>query len=187
MSEYRNAEYYPDPTAYKALKNIEETEIKRGDVYMMYKNPDKSGEKFPVVIVSNDKINSKSGFIVYVCANENVDSTYDTNIPVSRGNVRGCAVCSKVCTTGKDKLAELVGTLGSSEMREIEKAILVSLGITVPETVTPPPVTKATPPPKPTVIFKDDPEKDAKIIRLEAEKAIFEKLYRELLQSTLAK
>lgn len=179
MSEYRNAEYYPDPTAYKALKNIAESEIKRGDVYMMYKSMDKTGEKLPVVIVSNDKINSKSGFIVYVCINENTDSTYETNIPVSRGNVRGCAICSKVCTTGKDKLAELVGTLASSEMREIEKAILVSLGITVPETVTPPP--------KPTVIVKDNPEKDAKIIRLEAEKAIFEKLYKELLQSTLEK
>lgn len=187
MSEYRNAEYYPDPTPYKALKNIEASEIQRGDIYMMYKNMDRTGEKFPVVIVSDNSINSKAGFVMYVCINERADATYDNNIPVSRGKVMGCAVCSKVCTTGKEKLAELVGALADSEMREIEKAMLASLGITAPAEVTPPPVTKATPPPKPTVIVKDDPEKDAKIIRLEAEKAIFEKLYKELLQSTLTK
>ena len=184
MSDYRNSEYYPDPMPYEALKNIEASKIQRGDIYMMYKNIDRNGEKFPVVIVSDNSINRKAGFFMYVCINEKADAAHDNNIPISRGNVKGCAVCSKICTTGKEKLAELVGALAESEMREIEKAMLASLGITETAYVTNP-VTKVTPTTKQTVIVKDDPEKDAKIIRIEAEKAIFEKLYRELLQSTI--
>jgi mRNA-degrading endonuclease toxin of MazEF toxin-antitoxin module len=185
MTDYRNAEYYSDPTPHKALRNIA-GEVKRGDIYMIRKNYESNSEKLPCVIVSSDSINSRAGFIMYVLIYENVDDSYSSNIPISRGNVRGCAVCSKVCTASKDKLAELVGACADFEMREIEGAILESLGMVIHAEAAPP-VTKATPPPKSAVIVKDDPEKDAKIVRLEAEKAILEKLYKELLQSTLAK
>ena len=48
-------------------------------------------------------------------------------------------------------------------------------------------MTRPTPPPQREVVFMDDPEKDAKIIRLETEKALYESLYKELLQKMLAK
>ena len=144
MNDFRNAEHYPDPTPHEALKNIEnENNIRRGDIYEIHKHVnrdtgEKSDEKMLCVIVSNDDINTKSGFVEYVLISDIQFDGYETTVPINRAGIKGCAVCSKISTCGKNKIGDLVSVCFDDELKAIDAALLASLGMSRAAEVAPP-------------------------------------------------
>ena len=111
-------------------------EIRRGDIYNVH-----NGGRFgggvtisgfrPAVIVSNNTGNHFSNCveIVYLTSQEKKPLPTHASIMCK---VPSTALCEQIDTVGKDKLGDYVRTCSDAEMRAIDAALLVSLGLTPP-------------------------------------------------------
>lgn len=129
----RNGEWYSDPTAYEAMKNVlkgakKTMEIYRGDIFFVegYTNHYPKGR--PCVVVSNNIGNHFSNVVEVVWLTTQEKKPLPTHAEVVAGQ-KGTALCECIETIRKDRLTNYMRTCTDAEMQAINKALMVSLGI----------------------------------------------------------
>lgn len=110
-------------------------EVKRGQIYLADLNPivgsEQGGER-PVIVIQNDIGNRYSPTSIVVPVSSRV---YKRDLPVHVALKSEClpkksiALLEQVRTIDKKRLKEYIGRVSKREMREIEKAMYVSLDI----------------------------------------------------------
>lgn len=117
------------------MNNIE---VRRGDIFEVL-----AGGRFnggttisgfrPAVIVSNNTGNHFSNCVEIVYLTSQDKKPLPTHARIMC-RVPSTALCEQVATVGKEKLGAYIRTCNDAEMRAIDAALLVSLGLTAPET-----------------------------------------------------
>lgn len=136
MSLKRNASGCYDSTAYEAIMNVQgggSMDVLRGDIFYVMKNNNVIGKEMeagrPAIIVSNDIGNEKSGVVevVYLTtSNKRMDMPTHINI-IAR--VPSVAICEQIHTVSKDRLGYYMKSCTTSEMKAIDDALKISLGL----------------------------------------------------------
>lgn len=143
---YRNNSGLPDPTAFEAMSNIRRIEkkekekffdadnilkIARGDIFIV-KNQKAYGHEQnnsrPAVIVSNDLNNKYSSTVEVVYLTTKSKKDLPTHVSIV-GRTMSKALCEQITTVDKRRLGDFVRTCTEKEMKEIDKAIAISLGL----------------------------------------------------------
>lgn len=134
----RNESGYYDPTAYMAMMNVRKEgenkmEVYRGDIFYVKSNRKdtvKETTGSPAVVVSNNKGNENSNFveIVYLTADERNLIPTHVNIMCK---VPSVALCERISNVSKDRLEEYIRSCTDDEMRRIDEALMLSLGVEV--------------------------------------------------------
>ena len=182
MKLYRNGEAYYDPTAGEAITNVEgEYEmIFRGDIFETIKPDGTAGT--PCVIVSSNEINENSDIIMAVYLKDSVKKERNTNVTVN-AKTQKIAECGKVYGLHKSKIGEYIKCCNEKEMREIDKALALALGLDGAE----PAAGSETEQADETKSFLFNEEKtEAELknetqIRLETERDLYKSLYEDML------
>lgn len=109
--------------------------VKRGDIYYAdlgeREGSEQSGVR-PVAIVQNDTGNAYSPTVVVVPATTKNKRALSTHVPVKKEDGldgRTIFLAEQVLTVDKSRLRDFAGTLCEHTMKEIGKALKVSLGI----------------------------------------------------------
>lgn len=188
MSIKRNASGCYDPTAYVAIKNVlqeeNEMDVKRGDVVYIKKvgitvGCEQSADR-PAVIVSNDIGNKNSECVEIVYLTTQKKKYMPTHVEVV-ARVKSTAVCEQIYTVSKDRIKEYIRSCTDAEMRDIDKALAVSIGLNIePVKVENAPVENVEPAPVVSSIDED-------AIKIKAERDIYKKLYEDMLDRMVGK
>lgn len=132
----RNGSGYYDPTAFEAMKNFEgedeKMEIYRGDIFFVENtfktmgNEQRPGR--PALVVSNDTGNhfSNNVSVVFLTTKEKTDLPTHCDILCRE---KSTALCEGVVTISKSKLSEFIRTATAEEMKEVDKCLMVALGL----------------------------------------------------------
>lgn len=107
-------------------------EVYRGDIWFIKKmyetvGSEQSGSR-PALIVSNDTGNEHSPCVSIVWLTTKDKNPLPTHAEVMC-KVQSTALCEQINTISKDRLESFVRSCTKEEMEEIDKALMVSLGI----------------------------------------------------------
>lgn len=120
----RNGSGYYDPTAYKALRNIEREanrmECKRGEIF---KYNTTGGEREILIVSSNERC--EGYYLNALFLNDNASGNY---VQVVCGDLR-YVDCGKVSLVTADNMGEYIGTATEAEMLQVDNGIIDSLGL----------------------------------------------------------
>lgn len=190
----RNAEGYFDPTASTAIHNIESAErkkkrmenrrnIERGSMYYIEHSKAYEGsEQYagrPAIVVSNDKLNATSDVVEVVYLTTQEKNDMPTHVQIRSSGRLSTALCEQIISVSTSRVNNYVGTVTDDEMRRIEAALMISLGIKdEPKVEKPLPLREAVPAtPIPTV--------DAEKIEMKAQLYVYKNLYEDLLAQVM--
>ena len=111
-------------------------EIKRGDIFFIRSYDNNQGSEQtsdrPAVVVSNNKCNTYSNVIEIVYLTTKPKKPMPTHVAVVCQRL-STALCEQVCSISIDRLGMYIKTATDAEMKEIDKALLVSLALDVEE------------------------------------------------------
>ncbi|MCP4680952.1 MAG: type II toxin-antitoxin system PemK/MazF family toxin [Desulfobacterales bacterium] len=111
--------------------------IERGGIYLAALDPvigREISKTRPVVIISNDKNNMFSGTVTILpITSKNLKKTYPFEVFIKKG-IGNLPKDSKIKTDqirtlDKSRLVKFIGTLGSREMEQIQKAVKIHLAL----------------------------------------------------------
>ena len=204
--EFRNAEGYPDPTAYQAIINIlkerkiRKMGVKRGDVYYV-ESIYEQGSGRPGVVVSTNEINDADRYatVVYLTTNPKID--LNTHVLIRSIGNGSTALCECPASIPQERLGILKGSVTDSEMASIEIGLMIALGLDAPKPQTvikEVPVYKEVPMPtsakneetaeKPRSDLEEalrDAQND--VLYLDAENKLLRSMYNDLLSRVVGK
>ena len=106
-------------------------DIHRGDVFYFTRGNSVGVEQQggrPGVIVSNDKCNNSSDFLLVCYLTTQPKTFLPTHVPIVCNRESTC-LCEQVHTLSKEKMERYCCTLTPEEMTEIDKALIIALGI----------------------------------------------------------
>ncbi len=155
--------------------------VRRGEIYYIENNlatvtvgsEQRSGR--PGIIVSNDKGNEHSEHVEVVYLTTKDKTPLPTHVKIM-ASVPSTALCEQVHSVDKSRIKEHLRDCTEEEMKEIDNALLISLGLNVTETES-----KALSP------FKLTSEQMLDVVKVETEKNIYKNLYESLLDVVLFK
>ncbi len=106
--------------------------IERGDIFFIkrfrtYGSEQQSGR--PAIVVSNDVGNRYSTAIEVVYLTSQQKTPLPTHVTVYSSHRESTALCEQITSVDKTRLGEYVGHLTDEEMRAVDYALLVSLGL----------------------------------------------------------
>ncbi len=105
---------------------------KRGEVWWVSFDPSLGGEirkTRPAVIVSNNAANAVLNRIVVVPISSQTAKLYPAEALVTLNGEHRKAMADQIMTASKERLGSKLGGLAGNDMRAIEEAILLHLGI----------------------------------------------------------
>lgn len=107
-------------------------QIRRGDVWWVSFDPAVGGEvrkTRPAVIVSNDSANAALNRIVVVPLSTNTKRIYPAEALVKVAGRESKAMADQIAAASKQRVGNRLGSLSRDDMRAVEAAILLHLGI----------------------------------------------------------
>lgn len=199
-SEIYNHEGYTDPTAYFGMMEnqtrggVEHSQItrdiRRGEIY--YIAPDASSESplevksRPGIIVSCDQSNrvTTSVEVVYLTTKERKSLPCD--VKVCGTGTPSTALCGKVHFVTMDRLRNYAGATTEAEQKEIDRALMYGLGITIPEApkAPAPKSQEIAPEPQPTA---GTTKLAAELAKATVERDLYKKLYDQLFSEIMTR
>lgn len=106
--------------------------VKRGDIYFISgaygTGSEQRGER-PAIIVSNDTGNTYAPVVEVVYLTTKRKTVIPTHVYVGSSERPSIALCEQVITVCKSRLERYIGSVTVAEMRRIDRALSVSLGI----------------------------------------------------------
>jgi mRNA interferase MazF len=115
---------------------MELNEIKRGNIFFINLDPvigSETGKIRPAVVVSNDINNKYSDTITVIPITSNTGKIYPFEVFLSSGTANlekdSKIKANQLRTVDKKRLVRKIGNLEANIIKQIEKAILIHLGI----------------------------------------------------------
>ena len=109
---------------------------KRGEVYLVSFNPvvgSEIGKSRPALVMSNNRNNEFADTVTVIPITSKTAKVYPFEVFVPKGAAGlvkdSKAKCDQIRTISKKRLIKYLGTLEEVHLKEIEKAILIHLGI----------------------------------------------------------
>ena len=161
-------------------------EVKRGDIYYIVNNYQEEGSEQragrPAVVVSNDKGNQHSNVIEVVYLTTQPKTDLPTHIDIKSANRPSIALCEQISSVSKDRLGNYIGTCTKYELEMLNAGMMISFGIDIPiQKVIVQPQEKKEEPIK--AMPQEKPSEE--LIKAIAERDMFERLYREMLEKLI--
>lgn len=106
--------------------------IERGDIYYILCNKTTGSEqkgKRPAVVVSNNIGNAHAPVVEVVFLTTNLKKWLPTHTEIRSTPSRSKALCEQVSAIDKSRISDYIGKVTKEEMKNIEKAIKISLSI----------------------------------------------------------
>ena len=106
--------------------------MKRGEVWWVNFDPALGGEIWkqrPAVIVSNDAANKHLNRVQVLPLSSQVAKVHPSEALVTFAGKQGKAMADQLTTISKLRLVNYGGALNSAEMRQVEQAIKIQLGL----------------------------------------------------------
>lgn len=165
--------------------------VERGEIYWIepsvWKDTGEHGikKRRPAIIVSSDTINHRDWTyeVVYLTTQPKRDEV--THVAVRSGITMSTALCEQISTISSEQIGDYVGTCTEAELASIDAALMISLGLDVPD--------------PDTIEYEEDRDEAEKelwganqdlqeeLIRAKSEVDTMRRLYNELLQRLLGK
>ena len=169
-----------------------ELNIHRGDVFYIqgpsYCVGSEMSKTRPAVVVSNEKNNIYAPLVEIVYLTTAEKKPLPTHVPITIYGRKNTVLCESVYTVSKERIGSYLCTLDSDEMALVDAALLISLGLSAPSLAVAAAEEEPSLPSKPCGIVELEAiplesvtEMDAaalreKVIRLEAQNEIYEKI-----------
>lgn len=150
----------------------------RGDIFFIVHSPvsgSEQGGHRPGVIVSNDLANRYSPNVEVVFLTSQEKKPMPTHVPV-QCKVPSTALCENIQTVSKERLDGFVRSCTTEEMKQIDSALLYSLGIRSASVEEAPQQAANTPDPKADIQCREEIERD-----------LYKNLYEQLLERVMNK
>ena len=109
-----------------------ENEIKRGDIYYVVKGDNCGCENEggrPAVIVSNDMCNKYSQVLNVVYLTTRIKKPLPTHVDIESTKYHSTALCEQVTSVSRERLRDMCGRCTELELKGIDNAIRIALGI----------------------------------------------------------
>lgn len=150
----------------------------REDIFFIAHSPvsgSEQGGHRPGVIVSNDLANRYSPNVEVVFLTSQEKKPMPTHVPV-QCKVPSTALCENIQTVSKERLDGFVRSCTAEEMKQIDSALLYSLGIRSASVEEAPQQAANTPDPKADIQCREEIERD-----------LYKNLYEQLLERVMNK
>lgn len=108
--------------------------VERGDIFYVKDVHSEEHEQWgnrPVIVVSNESCNIYSSVIevVYLTTSLNAGKTLPTHVLIESADYISMAKCEHIHSISKSKLENKIGHCTRDEIRRVNTALLISLGI----------------------------------------------------------
>jgi mRNA interferase MazF len=106
--------------------------MKRGEVWWVEFDPaigSEIGKRRPAVIVSNDAANRNLSRVVVIPLTSNTDRIYPGEALVKIGDQQSKAMADQIMAADKSRLKNQLGALSKLDVKSVEDAIRVHLGL----------------------------------------------------------
>jgi len=109
-----------------------DNKILRGQIYYVNEEEvsgsEQEGDR-PAVVVSNDTGNKYAPIVIVVYLTAQKKKPMPTHVRINSAKRPSIALCEQIDTVDKGRIGKHIGQVSDDEMKAMERALLVSLGI----------------------------------------------------------